>query len=167
MAVCRCVAACSVKAAVKEWKSLSSARLGSEAQSCSEGGCSVGIILLEKAAALLVVCEQVEDRNGARLWRPPSGGLDPGHRASKHKEFHKEHNVAVRGSACQLRMLCGCICTVWHGFRAPAEPSHPPATSLFATPVRHASSGHESKKIPTHDLSHLSLIAPASDALSC
>ncbi|KAK9843466.1 hypothetical protein WJX81_004251 [Elliptochloris bilobata] len=37
----------------------------------------------------------VEDRNGARPWRPPSLGHDPGLRGAKHKEFHKEHNVAA------------------------------------------------------------------------
>ena len=36
MAVWRCFAACDVKHVVSGWRSLSSARLGSEAQSCSE-----------------------------------------------------------------------------------------------------------------------------------
>ena len=97
------------------------------------GSCSV-----EKAAALLLIYEQVEDRNGARPWRPPSGGLDPGHCASKHKEFHKEHNVAVRGSICLLCMLCGCRCITQHASAVLQSRRILPAISASVTSVHQA-----------------------------
>jgi hypothetical protein len=56
-------------------------------------------------------CRGQADDRGARPWRPQPAPADGSHRPARAKEFHKEHNAAVRAAVLLPGAAAGQPCT--------------------------------------------------------